>query len=170
MKEARPKLPPLKIQGAKIIFKNFEGREQKFNREGDRNFAVILDEETADILKEDRWNVKQIVPNDPEKEPYWILKVKVNYDSEWPPEIYKTDGRQEVLLDEDTVGMLDELPVIAANLILSASWFEVNGKSGFTAYAKKVVALVDESEYKAMFDFGSVPQSPFKDVEDDMPW
>lgn len=38
------------IDGRQIIFKNFEGRGDKFNREGDRNFSLRIDDETLPTL------------------------------------------------------------------------------------------------------------------------
>ena len=52
------RIPNLVIENCRITFKNFSGKETKFNPAGRRNFAVVLDEDTAHKLSDDGWNVK----------------------------------------------------------------------------------------------------------------
>ena len=49
----------LKMDNVRIIQPNFAGRGGMYNREGDRNFLVVLDSvDIANELARDGWNVK----------------------------------------------------------------------------------------------------------------
>ena len=55
----------LQIDDARIIYRNFRGEGGKFNREGDRYFAVVIPkQELADELLNRGWNVKIKPPTD----------------------------------------------------------------------------------------------------------
>lgn len=96
------------IWDAKLYFRNFSGEEGRFNQKGDRNFGVFIDDEIAEQLKEDGWNVKYTKPNEEGyQRPY--LKVKLNYRGYSKPRLYLEDGEgHKTILTEDTVSDLDE--------------------------------------------------------------
>ena len=93
------------IENARIIFRNFSGKEGKYNRAGERSFAVILDGDVSGLVDEG-WNIKYLKPREEDEQPIPYISVSVRYDFA-PPKIYAvTDGRP-VLLDEEAVGELD---------------------------------------------------------------
>lgn len=123
----------LQVDDAKIRFKNFEGRGDKFNREGDRNFEwVIENEDLAADLSEWGWNVKE--KETPDGDVYWSLKIKIKF-TDFGPNVYmKVDDKPKVKLDEDTIGMLDECYISRIDMDLRPYDWEISGKSGRTAY------------------------------------
>ena len=48
----------LEIRNCKTMYRNFAGAPTKFTDAGRRQFSIIIDNELADILKADGWNVK----------------------------------------------------------------------------------------------------------------
>jgi hypothetical protein len=102
-------------------FRNFSGISRKFNEEGNRNFCVFLDEETAQALKKDGWNVRWLQPRNEEEEPAPILKVKVQYQRRdgtraRPPRIMLITSKGKTPLDEGTVPLLDWAEIISADM------------------------------------------------------
>lgn len=141
----------LSIENARMIFLNFEGREEKYNRRGDRNFAVALEAPLAEQLAIDGWNIKCIQPHDEYEEPLYYLPVAVSY-SNIPPKVYLVTSRNKVLLDEDTVAQVDTLDIATTDLIITPYNWEVNGKSGVKAYLKTAYITIEEDEFAYKYD------------------
>ena len=132
----------LEIDDARITFRTFEGRGDKFNRDGDRNFAVVIPtQELADELIEKGWNVKIKPPREDGDQPFMYLKVKVNYDPTRGrvPGAYLKSGRAMNRLNEDTIGMLDHLDIESVDLDIDPyDWEMPSGKTGRSAYLRSI--------------------------------
>lgn len=131
----------VQIDDARIIYRNFAGAPSKFNREGDRNFAVVIDDQDiAEALTEKGWNVKIKPPREEGDEPFMFLPVKVKF-NERGPRVYLQNslvGRNRVTLDEDTVGILDNVDITNVDLDIRPYDWDVQGKTGRTAYLQSI--------------------------------
>ena len=135
----------LQIDDARIIFKNFEGRGDKFNREGDRNFSLLIeDPDTADALADRGWNVKIKPGRDEDEEPFMRLPVKVKF-TEYGPNVYLRTGDRVNKLDEESIGCLDNIDMASVSMDIRPYDWEVNGRTGRTAYLQsmEVVQRID---------------------------
>lgn len=136
---------------AKIIFRNFSGEETKFNKKGDRNFGIVIDDlSLLDSLTEGGWNVKPLKSRDENEEPKYFIPVTVRYDN-FPPKAYKISGRIETLLDEESVGSLDFDEFETVDVTISPSKWDVSGKTGIKAYLKTMYATLVQDELAAKY-------------------
>jgi hypothetical protein len=132
------------IEGAQIIFKNFEGKEAQYNRAGDRNFAVIIpDDKMAQQMLKDGWNVRFLQPRDEGDEPTPYVQVAVSYKNR-PPKIVMISSNSRTNLDERTVETLDWANIRSCDLICRAYEWNVNGKTGIKAYLQSLFVTIEE--------------------------
>mgnify|MGYP003576576433 CR=1 FL=1 len=141
------------MEGVRIIFRNFAGKEGQYNREGDRNFAVLLDENVARTMAEDNWNVKWLNPREDEEgqEPQAYLPVSVNFKGR-PPRIVLITGRGRTNLDEDSVEMLDWADILNVDMIIRPYAWDVNGKTGIKAYLQSIYVTIEEDALEQKYN------------------
>lgn len=126
----------LQIDDARIIYRNFSGAPSKFNREGDRNFSVVIpDRELADRLVEDGWNVK--IKEFDDGDCLITLPVKVKF-NERGPVVYLRSGGNCRKLKEQTLSILDKIDILSVDMDIRPYDWEVNGKTGRTAYLQTI--------------------------------
>ena len=127
------------IEDARILYRNFAGAPTQFNREGDRNFCVFIDDpDTANALKDAGWNVKIRKPRDEQDEVAHYIKVNVSYRFRGPS-IFLHINKNVNELQEDTVDLLDNADIISCDMVVNPShWERPDGSSGISAYLESM--------------------------------
>lgn len=154
----------LQIDDARIIFRNFRGEGGKFNKEGDRNFALsIPDQEIADALINDvnrygvGWNVKIKAPREEGDAPFMYLPVKVKFNDRGPV-VYLQSGKNRVRLDEESIAMLDDIDILSVDMDIRPYDDEINGKPFRAAYLQSMCVTQDIDRFSARFASEEYPE------------
>lgn len=154
----------LQIDDARIVFRNFRGEESKYNRPGDRNFAVVIpNEEIAEKLANDKnkfgvgWNIKIRPPRDDDDAPFMYLPVKVKF-NERGPKVYLRTGNKRNILDEETVAILDDIDIRSVNLDIRPYDDEVQGKPFRAAYLQSIEVFQEIDRFAARYAEEEFPE------------
>lgn len=157
------------FENAQIIFRNFRGLESKYNRDGKRNFCVVIDDPArAQQLANDGWNVRESTRTDDDGTPTYYIPVEVSF-SNYPPRIVKVTGDKKVTLTEETIGLLDSDDIQYVDLVISPYSWEVNGKSGVKAYVKRMYVVIDVDAFEAKYARYQ-EEAAFDNDDEDLPF
>ena len=169
METPKRKIPDIKVEDGRIIFRNFQGKGNDYNKEGDRNFGVLLPDEIAKAAVADGWNVKYRPPREDGYEQPWI-SVKVKY-GPYPPIINLITSRGKQKITEETVGQLDWAQIQSVDLIIRAYPYpsivdkkgNVIRQSGISAYLKSMYVTIREDDLELKY-----ADIPYIDDNDDV--
>jgi hypothetical protein len=138
------------FEDAEILFRNFTGREEKFNAEGDRNFALLLPPDIGEAMLEDGWNVKHLKPREEGDVPQAYLQVALKY---WkrdgqpvmrPPRVVMITSRGRTPLEEDMVSILDAVEIRKIDMTIRPSFWKTSTGEGVKAYLQTMYVTINE--------------------------
>lgn len=146
------------IEDAEIIFRNFEGRGSQYNREGDRNFNVILNNPSdVEQLLADGWTLGVLAGRDEDDDPRPKMKVGVRFDV-MPPNVVliTNNGASRTRLTEETIGVLDNLDIAKVDMIVRPYDWTYGDKTGTKAMLKTMFVTANEDELERKYGMGPV--------------
>ena len=156
------------LENATIRFRNFSGKEGKYNPAGKRNFCLFLDPDLGSKLRDDGWNIKQLAPRDDGDLPQDYIQVEVSYRN-IPPKIFLINSAGKQLLNEDTIDILDWAEIENVDIIVRPYNWSANGNHGVKGYVKSMYVTIAEDEFEKKYaDIG--PGLDDEDSEEPMPF
>lgn len=145
------------MENVKIVNRNFAGKEGMYNREGDRNFNVLLDDDAAETFTRDGWNVKWFKVREEGDTPQAFLGVSVNFRGR-PPRIEMITSRGRTQLSEEEVELLDFADITNVDLIVRPYEWSVRGETGIKAYLQALYVTIQEDALQLKYaDVDQVP-------------
>jgi hypothetical protein len=131
------------LEDVRIIFRNFAGKEGMYNREGDRNFAIVLPQDVAEDMKRNGWNVKVLRAREEGEEETPYISVTVSFKGR-PPTIKMITSKQTTDLDEESCEILDLVDIAQVDVIIRPYDWAVNGNTGRKAYLQSLYVTIIE--------------------------
>jgi len=154
------------FENARIIFRNFSGKEGKFNNEGNRNFCLLLDEDIARDLQVEGWNIKWLEPREEGDKKQAYTQVRVSYpENGRPPKVTMISSRGNTKLTEETIDILDWAEIETIDLIVRPYQWEVRGATGIKGYLQTMFVTIREDELE--LKYANAPDSALSCIGDD---
>lgn len=131
------------LEGISIMFRNFSGKEGRFNAAGKRNFCARLTDDMAAQLENEGWAVKYLEPREEGDRRVPYIKVNVSF-GKVPPKLYLVTKGGITALTEETVNMLDYAEIANVDLVLRPYNWDESGTAAPSAYVKSMYVTVVE--------------------------
>jgi hypothetical protein len=142
----------LLIGNAKLLFRNFSGKKGNVNPEGVRNFCIYLDEDIAEILSADGWNIKRTKPFGDEKLTRPYTQIRVSYEGKTPPLVVMITSGGKTRLDERDIKVLDYAEIETCDIVINPyHWTNAKKETGIKGYLGKIWVTIHEDEFEKKY-------------------
>jgi len=151
------RIEDLEIENADVFRLNLGGNERTdsrgkvVNKGGTRNLCIRLDNEIAEQMRDEGWNVKILPPREDGDEAHYFISAEVRF-RPMRPSIYLVSGNKKTLLDEDTIECLDNSRFKEVSLrIHPRVWVNDNGEEKIKAFLSEAYFVVNLSNIGRKF-------------------
>lgn len=157
------------LQNRNLIWRNFAGAKNDFNKDGVRKFTLLIDDpEDAQMLIANGWNVKRRLPknsNDPD-DAFYTLEVRIRFDLKFlRTDIVQYTKAGKVRVNPDNIGNFDFADFEMAFLYLRPYVYQKNGGgTGIAAQVEEMRVKIHESVLESLWAEEEGPG------EDDLPF
>lgn len=160
-----PALELMNVPGRMIRMRNFGGNERRspdgrvWNTYGQRNFVVKFDEEQGKALEEQGWDIFWF-KRESEEDPLEAgLQVPVNLSTTTmrgeprnPDPVIVVTDTQKVRQDERTIGNLDSVTIVSADIRLTPRQkIKKDGTVKIACYLSKMYVRIAEDKFDAQY-------------------
>lgn len=142
---------PVTIRDAIImggIWRNFGGRQTDYNKTGKREVNIQLPEDVAQAFAAEGFNVRERETEEGDKT--FRVKTVVSFAIK-TPQIFLVSGGTKTLLSEELLGILDDADIVKADVTLKPSFWDFNGRTGWTLYIEKAYFTIVQDELDELY-------------------
>ena len=125
----------IEISNAKILWKNFTGELGFYNKEGGRNFCLVLsDDASVNFFKQNGYSIAVKSSGVEVGEFIRYLNVKLKFNNGKPIITLKSNNKT-IRVDENLVSVLDSIKIKSVDMSIKPYHWELpNGEHGQIAY------------------------------------
>lgn len=148
-------------------FKNFSGRVDSYKNTRKRFNVIIDDLDLARKMSEEGWNVKFREGRE-EEDVTATLEIKINFNVQYDsmrPIVKLMSGNSQVLLDDETIGMLDYAEIVHLDIRFVGRWYSKDGREGYSTWLRSMYVTIEEDPLEAKYrNFGEPAKAPDEDI------
>ena len=170
----KKRIPNLYLENCEVLpggFRNFAGKGDRYNKEGNRNFNIIVPDEYVQSLLDDGWNIRPLKPRDEEDaETRYKLNVTVSFRElrGLPPvKVFLYSGRKRTALTEETIATLDWADYRTADLTVRPRLWtdEKTGERRVKAYLQEMHVVIEGGRWADKYAGYATEESDDKDED-----
>jgi len=133
------------LKNCRTVFENFSGRKTRYNKEGDRNFCVRIDDPAiAQELMNDGFYISKLNKLDEDSPDEWKLKISIGYKptqnndvSPKDPKIKEIIGGTPVELTRHSINALDDMRIEKAIVEFNKWNYDKTDPTKFSAWLQR---------------------------------